>query len=106
VTGWFLLAGKANERFTYSVRRIREGGYTTRGVEVVQESDPMICFTCICSFKKAEKASSPSLDARQRVDFQKEYGLVLKGKKPMDHEEMPGVDAPWSVPSSFSSFTP
>jgi len=51
ITGYFLQAGKASERFIYTVRIIRDGGYSTRGVDVVQESDPAVCFTCICSFK-------------------------------------------------------
>lgn len=57
MTGWFLLAGKADERFVYRVRTIRDGGISTRGVDVVQESDPGICFTCICSFKSMEVLS-------------------------------------------------
>ena len=52
------MAGKANERFIYTVRRIRDGGYSTRGVDVVQESDPGFCFTCICSFKSRCIATS------------------------------------------------
>ncbi|KAK5687017.1 hypothetical protein LTS10_001154 [Elasticomyces elasticus] len=95
VTGWFLLPGKANERFIYNVRTIRNGGYSTRGVDVVQESDPGVCFTCICSFKKPEKTSTPSIDVRPRLDLQHEFGAVLSDKKPHEHQEMPGVDAPW-----------
>ncbi|KAK0938903.1 hypothetical protein LTR29_009514 [Friedmanniomyces endolithicus] len=95
VTGWFLLPGKADERFIYNVRIIRDGGYSTRGVDVVQESDPGVCFTCICSFKKPEKESTPSIDIRQRLDLRKEFSAVLMNKQPHEHEEMPGVDAPW-----------
>ncbi|TKA33380.1 hypothetical protein B0A54_14076 [Friedmanniomyces endolithicus] len=95
VTGWFLLPGKADERFIYNVRIIRDGGYSTRGVNVVQESDPGVCFTCICSFKKPEKESTPSIDIRQRLDLRKEFSAVLMNKQPHEHEEMPGVDAPW-----------
>ncbi|KAK1044794.1 hypothetical protein LTR33_015268, partial [Friedmanniomyces endolithicus] len=95
VTGWFLLPGKADERFIYNVRIIRNGGYSTRGVDVVQESDPGVCFTCTCSFKKPEKESTPRIDIRQRLDLRKEFSAVLRDKQPHEHEEMPGVDAPW-----------
>jgi len=95
VTGWFLLPGKADERFVYNVRIIRNGGYSTRGVDVIQESDPGVCFTCICSFKKPEKISTPSIDVRQRLEFRKEFSAVLHNKQPQEHEVMPGVDAPW-----------
>ncbi|TKA71387.1 hypothetical protein B0A55_04023 [Friedmanniomyces simplex] len=95
VTGWFLLPGKANERFVYNVRIIRNGGYSTRGVDVVQESDPGVCFTCICSFKKPEKKSTPSMDVRQQLDLRSEFSVVLENMQPHEHEEMPGVDAPW-----------
>ncbi|KAK4555025.1 hypothetical protein LTR86_007791 [Recurvomyces mirabilis] len=95
ITGWFLLPGKASERFTYHVRELRTGGYSARAVDVTQESDPGVSFSCICSFKKAEKPGQPSLDIRQHLDLEKEYATVLKGKKPSEHEEMPGVDAPW-----------
>ena len=95
VTGWFLLPGKASERFVYTVRTIRDGGYSTRGVDVVQESNPGVCFTCICSFKRPEKITVPALDVRQRLDLQTEYSVALQGKEPHEHQEMPGVDAPW-----------
>jgi len=62
---------------------------------VIQESDPGVCFTCICSFKKPEKASLPSLDVRQTLDLQDEFAAVLRNREPHEHEEMPGVDAPW-----------
>lgn len=89
------MAGKANERFTYSVRTIRDGGISTRGVDVVQESDPGVSFTCICSFKRPEKATMPSVDIKQQLDVHQEFDIALNGRRPEEHPFMPGVDAPW-----------
>lgn len=114
MTGWFLLAGKANERFIYRVRTIRDGGISTRGVDVMQESDPGVCFTCVCSFKRQslwpphfigppnllpgpEKTSIPQISAKQHIDLQSTFEVALQGKRPEDHPEMPGIDAPWSA---------
>ena len=112
------MAGKANERFIYTVRNIRDGGYSTRGVDVVQESEPGFCFTCICSFKRKyrphalafrkqcliyvyvigpEKKSTQSMDVRQHINLRSTFASALGNMKPSDHPEMPGVDAPWYV---------
>ncbi|KAK5170269.1 uncharacterized protein LTR77_004855 [Saxophila tyrrhenica] len=95
VTGWFLLLGKADERFTYRVRKIRDGGYCTRGVDVLQETGSVVSFTCICSFKRPERKSTKTLDIQSTIDLRKEYAAVLGNKRPDEHQEMPGVDAPW-----------
>lgn len=79
------MAGKANKRFTYSIRRIRDAGYTTRGVDVVQESELFLCLSCICSFKKPEKASIPSINISQQMDLQSEFAAALRNKRPDDH---------------------
>ena len=117
VTGWFLLLGKANERFIYTVRKIRDGGYCTRGVDVVQESTQDVCFTCICSFKSTyafqtsctnevlnviemtgpERDLLKKIDVRHDIDLQKTFEAALGNMRPEEHEEMPGVDAPWYV---------
>lgn len=78
----------------------------------MQESDPGVCFTCVCSFKRRmgrihlwprlrltitgpEKASIPQISAKQHMDLQSQFGVALQGKRPNDHPEMPGIDAPW-----------
>ncbi len=38
-----------------------------------------------------------SLDVSPRMDLHNQYASVLQGKRPEQHQEMPGVDAPWSV---------
>lgn len=72
---------------------IRDGGsYCTRIVNVTQAEGKGICFTCTCSFKRAE--SSP-LNEQEHVDVWKKYKVVLEGTKPEDFEQVPGVDVPW-----------
>jgi hypothetical protein len=50
------------------------------------------CFTSTCSFKKPEKSV---LGVQEEMDLWKEFAPALRGKKPMDFEEVPGVDVPW-----------
>lgn len=42
-----------------------------------------------------EKKSTESIDVRPKIDLRKAFSPVLDNVKPMDHEEMPGTDAPW-----------
>lgn len=66
--------------------------YNNRTVEVTQPEGKSICFTCTAVFKREE---ADHLNLQERVDLSEKYGAVLKGKKPEDHEECPGVDSPW-----------
>lgn len=99
VTGFFILAGLTNVPFVYNVQTIRDGRtYCTRIVNVTQAEGKGICFTCTCSFKTAE--DSP-LDAQERIDLWDTYDVALKGTKPEDWEEAPGMDVPWYVFSFY-----
>ncbi|GAB7339204.1 hypothetical protein MBLNU457_5863t1 [Dothideomycetes sp. NU457] len=93
VTGFFILAGLTNVPFVYNVQTIRDGrSYCTRIVNVTQAEGKGICFTCTCSFKTPE--DSP-LDAQERISLWDTYDVALKGTKPEDWEEAPGMDVPW-----------
>lgn len=79
--------------FVYTIHKIRDGrSYLTRFVTVTQEGDDDVCFTCTCSFKKAE---SNILDIQENVNLWEQYKPALEGKRPEDHEECPGMDVPW-----------
>lgn len=45
----------------------------------------------------------PSLDEQQHIDLREAYKAALEDMKPGEHEEMPGIDTPWSVPSMLVS---
>lgn len=93
VTGNFILPGQCRVPFVYKVHQIRNGrSYSTRIVNVTQSEGQGICFTCICSFKRAE--SSP-LEVQEDIDLWSTYASALQGKKPSDFEECPGMDIPW-----------
>ncbi len=92
ITGYFILPGLLDVPFVYKVHNIRDGrSYCTRIVNVTQASGKGICFTCTCSFKTEE---SSDLDAQEPVDVWSKYNSVLKGKKPDDFPEAPGMDVP------------
>jgi acyl-CoA thioesterase II len=92
ITGWFMLPGLFDVPFIYKVHNIRDGrSYCTRIVNVTQASGKGVCFTCTCSFKTEE---SSDLDAQESVDVWSKYDSVLKGKKPDDFPEAPGMDVP------------
>ncbi|KAF2723637.1 Thioesterase/thiol ester dehydrase-isomerase [Polychaeton citri CBS 116435] len=92
VTGYFLLPGSISTPFVYKIHIVRDGrGYCTRIVNVTQAEGRGVCFTCTCSFKKPEHSA---LDAQAKVDLWSRYGTVLKGKKPEDFPEAPGMDVP------------
>ncbi|KAK2755091.1 hypothetical protein FQN54_006620 [Arachnomyces sp. PD_36] len=82
ITGSFTLPGRLDIPFTYSVRCVRDGGmYALRTVDVRQPpSSPSICFTCICSFKRAETKANPHFSHQPRVDIFEKYHAVLGGK--------------------------
>lgn len=92
ITGWFILAGLPGVPFVYKVHNIRDGrSYCTRIVNVTQASEKGVCFTCTCSFKTEE---SSNLDAQESVELWQKYDPVLRGKKPEDFPEAPGLDVP------------
>jgi hypothetical protein len=47
----------------------------------MQQDDPTICFTCICSFKKTEHRF---IDVQEKRDLEKQYASLLKGKNVED----------------------
>lgn len=61
-------------------------------MNVTQSEGKGICFTCICSFKTAEPSH---VEAQDQVDLWKKYSAVLKGRKPLDFQEVPGMDLPF-----------
>lgn len=92
VAGYFILPGLLDVPFVYKVHNIRDGrSYCTRIVNVTQASGKGVCFTCTCSFKTEE---SSDLDAQEPMDLWSQYDSVLKGKKPDDFPEAPGMDVP------------
>lgn len=93
MTGFFTLAGVSSIPFVYRVQTIRDGrSYCTRSVNVTQAEGEDICFTCTCSFKKSEESH---LDVQEDINLEKQYQVVLGGKKPEDWEHAPGMDVPW-----------
>ena len=61
-------------------------------VNVTQAEGKGICFTCTCSFKLPEEGN---LDVQEKIDLDKQYEVVLSGKKPEDWQEVSGMDVPW-----------
>lgn len=59
---------------------------------MTQSQGKGICFTCTCSFKTPEPAQVESQD---EVDIWSKYSSVLRGKKPTDFPEVPGMDLPF-----------
>ncbi|GAM90597.1 hypothetical protein ANO11243_086420 [Dothideomycetidae sp. 11243] len=91
-TGWFILGGLLTVPFVYVVELIRDGGsYCTRTINVTQAEGKGICFTCTCSFKRAEQ--SP-LDVQETIDIWDKYAVALEGKKEEDWPEAPAADMP------------
>jgi acyl-CoA thioesterase len=85
------LGGRPSEVFNIQVQRTGEGrSFSVRNVIVTQSKG--ICFTCICSFKRAETST---VDIQQELDISQEYSSVIQGKKPFDHEEAPSQDSVW-----------
>ena len=80
--------------FIYTVRHIRDGrNYSVRAVDARQ--DGRICFSCLCSFKRAEKyapfSHQPAIPAKET------YRSLLAGKRPHDHPNSPGIDVDWWI---------
>lgn len=90
MTGSWVLPGRLDVPYVYTVRHIRDGGlYCTRAVEARQ--DGKICFSGICSFKRREKEAFK----HQPLAGQDRFKSVLDGKRPEDYPPSPSVDADW-----------
>jgi len=37
------------------------------------------------------------LDVQEKIDLDAQYSVALKGKRPEDWDEAPGMDVPWLV---------
>lgn len=93
ISGSYVLQGHTDVPFIYTVRHIRDGkNYAVRAVDARQGG--RICFTCLCSFKRAEKYAPFS---HQPIPLQETYKSLLAGKKPQDHLPSPGVDVDWFI---------
>lgn len=92
MTGSWILAGRLDTPYVYSVRHIRDGkGYCTRSIDARQ--DGKICFSGICSFKLREKG----MFNHQPLAGQHRFRSILDGKRPEDFSPSPGVDTDWWI---------
>ena len=90
ITGSFILGGRLDVPYIYTVRHIRDGfKYCTRSVEARQEGK--ICFSCLCSFKREEESQFE----HHPPAVQERYREILSAKKPEDQMISPSVDADW-----------
>lgn len=93
MTGTFSLPGRLGVPFTYTVRCIRDGKiYCTRAVDVRQHG--VICFSCLCSFKRGEEEQT---FGHQPPEVQQRYESILRGRRPEEQPISPNVDADWWV---------
>ncbi|KAK8232402.1 thioesterase-like superfamily-domain-containing protein [Phyllosticta capitalensis] len=94
VTGFFIFPGDTTRPFIYHVRNLRDGGrYCTRSVDVVQDPQRGVCFTCTCIFKVDEEPGD--YDFQEPCDLAQKYGSALGDRRPEDWSEAPSVDSPW-----------
>ncbi|GIJ83827.1 hypothetical protein Asppvi_002657 [Aspergillus pseudoviridinutans] len=93
MTGTFILPGRLDVPYVYTVRHIRDGSmYCTRAVDARQ--DGKICFSCLCSFKRLEGEQTFH---HQPAPAQERFKSLLAGKKPEDHLPSPSADADWWI---------
>lgn len=57
-----------------------------RAVDVTQVEGNGSCFSCLCSFKRADE---PILEVQQVVDIKEKYKSVLRGARP---EQLPRAE--------------
>ncbi|PYH46350.1 acyl-CoA thioesterase [Aspergillus saccharolyticus JOP 1030-1] len=97
ITGTFILPGRLDIPYEYSVRHLRDGrSYSTRAIDARQAGQ--ICFSAVCSFKRPEEAAATaSAFAHQPAPVQERYAALLAGKHPQDFEVSPGVDADFYI---------
>ncbi|KAL9079210.1 MAG: hypothetical protein Q9157_001879 [Trypethelium eluteriae] len=92
-TCFFILPGITDIPFVYHVKTVRDGGsYCTRSVSVVQAEGKGIAFTATVSFKRAESTLVEVWNGR---DLYGHYATALRGRRPEDFPETPGMDTPW-----------
>ncbi|KAB8213807.1 thioesterase-like superfamily-domain-containing protein [Aspergillus novoparasiticus] len=93
MTGTFILAGRLDVPYVYTVRHVRDGKmYCTRAVDARQEGK--VCFSCLCSFKKDE---GPETFAHQPPSAQERFKSILQAKRVEDQIVSPSVDADWWI---------
>ncbi|KAJ5975859.1 hypothetical protein N7481_009566 [Penicillium waksmanii] len=93
MTGTFILPGRLDVPYFYTVRHVRDGFmYCTRAVDARQ--DGRIMFSCLCSFKRDEKQR---IFRHQPSPVQERYQSVLAGKRPEDQAVSPSIDADWWI---------
>ena len=93
VTGSFILGGRLDVPYIYTVRHVRDGFmYCTRAVDARQ--DGKICFSCVCSFKRDEGQEDFH---HQPSSIQERYENVLTGTRPEDQPVSPSVDSDWWI---------
>ncbi|KAI9372723.1 Thioesterase/thiol ester dehydrase-isomerase [Aspergillus egyptiacus] len=89
MSGTFILAGRAEVPYIYTVRHLRDGAvYCTRAVDARQ--DGRICFSGIVSFKRAEKRDA---FGHQPPSAQERYRSILESKRPEEQPVSPSVDS-------------
>lgn len=93
MTGTFILGGRLDVPYVYSVRHVRDGFmYCTRAVDARQ--DGKICFSCLCSFKRDENRRDFH---HQPAPVQERFREVLSAKRPEDQPVSPSIDAEWWI---------
>ncbi|KAJ5627907.1 hypothetical protein N7490_010135 [Penicillium lividum] len=93
MTGSFILGGRLDIPYTYTVRHVRDGFmYCTRSVDARQ--DGRICFSCLCSFKRDEGEKTFN---HQPPAVQGRYQDILSAKRPEDQSVSPSIDADWWI---------
>jgi acyl-CoA thioesterase II len=93
MTGTFILPGRLDVPYIYTVRHLRDGNaYCTRAVDVRQAG--RICFSALCSFKRDEQQQS---FGHQPAPVQERYKSVLAGTRPEDQPRSPSVDVDWWI---------
>lgn len=93
MTGTFILGGRLDVPYVYTVRHLRDGFmYSTRSVDARQ--DGKICFSCVCSFKRNE---NQRLFHHQPPPVQARFKEKLSAKRPEDQPISPSIDADWWI---------
>lgn len=93
MAGSFILGGRLDVPYTYTVRHVRDGFmYCTRSVDARQ--DGRICFSCLCSFKRDEGENTFS---HQPQAVQERFKDILSAKRPEDQTVSPSIDADWWI---------
>ncbi|KAJ5620654.1 hypothetical protein N7510_004638 [Penicillium lagena] len=93
MTGSFILAGRLDVPYIYTVRHIRDGKmYCTRSVDARQNGK--ICFSGLCSFKRDEKQQT---FGHQPQTAQQRFAPILNAKRAEEQPLSPSVDADWWI---------